>query len=91
MLLACLQIRYKADVNKQAVFKSYLNAYLTDSLQERLTFNITYRSADFSNNYIGITILAYCIYERFDLMGYMWDNLNSLSKLNSPAFLIQYV
>ena len=30
-------------------------------------------------------------YERFDLIGYMRDNLNSLSKIISPAFLIQHV
>ena len=63
MLLACLQIRYKADVNKQAVFKSYLNAYLTDSLKKGLAFDISDCAADLCDDNISVAVLAYRIDE----------------------------
>ena len=63
MFLTALDIRNEGYVDENAVFSAHLKRYLTDSLKERLAFDITYRTADFCDDNICVCLFTYVIYK----------------------------
>ena len=62
--------------------------YLTDCFQKRQAFNITYSTADFRNNEVGIILLAYAENALFDFICDMRNNLYGTAKIIATAFLL---
>ena len=64
--------------------------YLTDGFQKRQAFNITYSTADFRNNEVGIILLADAENALLDFIRDMRNNLYSTAKIIATAFFIYY-
>ena len=76
---------------KKAVIFTLFKGYLTYGLQERLAFDIASRTADFSDYYIGMSLVANAVYEFLYLISNMGYYLYGLSEIFPAAFLVQYV
>ena len=62
---------------------------LTDGFQERLTFDIADRTADFDDRNAGFVRCEITVETALDLIGDMWDNLYRSSAEISAAFFLQ--
>ena len=58
MLLAALDIRYKANMNEQAILKTNLERNLSNSLKKRLALYIADCTTDFGDNNISVRVLT---------------------------------
>ncbi len=78
-------------MNKQTVVSANFVRYLSYRLKERLTFDIAYRTADFSHNHVCVGFFAYAVDKFFYLIGYMRDNLHGFAEIVASAFFVEYV
>ena len=63
-------------MDKEAVFSSYLQRDLPDSLQKGLRFDIADGAADLCDDHIRIGLLAHTIDKFLDLICDVWNNLH---------------
>ena len=78
-------------MDKHAVGTPYLQRYLTGSLDEWLGFDIADGAADFGDDDIGGSLLSHPIYELFDFVGDMRNDLYRGTQILSPALLVQNI
>ena len=76
VLVRASEERNESNMNEKTVFLADLKRYLSDSLKERLTLNITDRTADLGDNYVCICLFAYSVNKFLDLVCDMRNNLN---------------
>ena len=89
-LTGCGNIRYQRNMNIKHIVLADILFYLTDGFQKRQAFNITYSTADFRNNEVGIILLAYAENALFDFICDMRNNLYGTAKIIATAFFIYY-
>ena len=89
-LLRCAQVRNQCNMNKDSILSAYFMLELTNGFQKRLTFDITYSSADFNDRDAHIRICEITVETTLDLIGNMRDDLYSTSTIVTTAFLLQY-
>ena len=77
-------------MEKHDVFSPPLGGHLADGLQERLGFDIAYRTTDLYNGYIGFRTLQ-GINTPLDLVGNMGDDLDRSTQIVPFPLPIQYV
>ena len=78
-------------MDKEAVFSADFKRYLTNGFNKWLRLNIADRSADFSNNHIGICFLTYAVDKFFDFICNMRNDLHRGAKIFTTAFLIKHI
>ena len=76
-------------MNIDGIFMTDFKTNLTDSLDERLAFDVTCRSTNFCYYNISTSFLADVVYEAFDFICDMRNNLNCLTKVFTTAFLVK--
>ena len=89
-LTGCGNIRYQRNMNIKHIVLADILFYLTDGFQKRQAFDITYSTADFRNNEVGIILLAYAENALLDFIGDMRNNLYGTAKIIATAFFIYY-
>ena len=76
-------------MNIHCVFTSYFSDKLSYSLKKRSAFNITYCTADFSNNDICFSFSADTINSFLYFVCNMRNYLNSTAEVVTSSFLIK--
>ena len=76
-------------MNQDYILASFFMLELTNCFQERLTFNVTYRTTDFYNGNFCILGSRITVETGLDFIGDVWDYLNGSSTEVSAAFLLQ--
>ena len=89
-LACCIDIRHQCYVNVKYIITTYVFFHLADSFHEWQAFNITYSTADFSNNYICVILFTYAVYVLFDFICNMWNYLYSAAQVITFTFFIDY-
>ena len=69
-------IRQQRYMDVERILRANFFLDLTDGFEERLAFDITYRTADFRDDHIGTVSLGYIVDTLFDFVGDMRDNLH---------------
>ena len=82
---------HERHMQEQAVAPPDLGGHLTDSLQERLGFDVAGRAADLGDDNVGVGLFADRIDERFDLARDMRDDLHGLAEVLARALLVEHV
>lgn len=91
MFLTALDIGNESYMNKDAVLSADFKRYLTDSLKERLAFDIANRTADFRNYNIGISLFTYIVDKRLNFICDVRNYLNCLTKVVAVALLFKNI
>ena len=81
-----LEIGDQRQMDVQAIFFAHVQRKLTDGLQERLTFNVAHRTADFGNNHIRLRVRQF-VDNAFDFIGDVRNDLDRLAKILATALL----
>ena len=75
-------------MNQNCIFMAHIMLELTNRLQERLAFDISYGSSHLDNCNLRIFCRRIAVKSALNLIGNMWDNLYSSSaKISSTLFL----
>ena len=82
-------VRHKTNMNKKTISSANFKSKLTNSFQERLTFNITRSSTNFHNAHIRSSKISILQNKLFYFVSYMRNNLNSLTKIFAFSLFIQ--
>ena len=78
-------------MNKKHIIFFLFQRNLTDCLDERLRFDITYGSSDLGNDHICFRLAADRIDETLDFIRDMRNDLNSFPEVFPATFLLQYI
>ena len=78
-------------MQKQAVARAGVVAYLADRLQKRLRFNVAGGAANLGDHNIRAAVLACRVDKRFDFSSDVWDHLHCLAQIFAAAFLLQHI
>ena len=88
-LPGCFQIRNQSHMDQNRILMTDFMLKLTDGLQKRLAFDITYRTANFDNS-DSLFIRKFCTVETaFNFICNMRDNLNSPSAVIPMSFFLK--
>lgn len=87
MFAGGFQVGNQRDVDIQSILPAYFMAHLTDSLDERLTFDVTNGTTDLCDDHIGLGFIADLVNKTSDLIGDVGDGLYGSSKIFAPTFL----
>ena len=88
--LRSAQIRNQRYMDQNGIIMAHLMLELTDGLQERLAFDITYGTADLDDGDAGLIIGKVAVKAALDLIGDMRDDLYGTSAVITTTLLLQY-
>ena len=76
-------------MNEDTVLMAYFMLKLAQSFKERLALNISGSTANLDDSYFCFRSILIMIKTAFDLVGNVWDNLNSVAAKITASFFVQ--
>ena len=90
VLVGSADVRHKTHVDKQAVVAPHFGAELADSFEERLTFDVADRAADFGNYNVRVALLGIFADKIFNFVGYVRNDLYRFAEVLALTFLVEH-